>query len=317
MPVVFGKAPGKIIIFGEHAVVYGQPAIAIPVHNVQATARVMPDLNNTQGEIHIQARDIGLDASLTALPKDDPIRKAVTLLLEEINVKQPPALTLQINATIPVAAGMGSGAAVTVAILRVLSNFLGHPLPPEIISTLAFEVEKIHHGTPSGIDNSVITYGKPVYYIRGQTLQTLKTGMRSIWVIADTGIKTPTRETVNAVREAREKEPEKYETLFNSIGRVSENARHALAAGDLKTLGRLLDENQTLLDALDVSHPALDELIETARETGAFGAKLSGGGRGGNMIALVPDADAAQVSKALLAKGAVRVITTHLEKASA
>ncbi len=317
MPVVFGKAPGKIIIFGEHAVVYGQPAIAIPVNNVNATARVMPDLTKDPGMIHVQAPDIGLDAPYHSLQKEDPIRKAVSLLLDEMGIKQPPAFTLQVNATIPVAAGMGSGAAVTVAILRALSNFLGHPLPQETISKLAFEVEKIHHGTPSGIDNSVITYGKPVYYIKGQTLQILKTGMPSTWIIADTGIKTPTRETVHAVHEAREKALDTYEAVFNEIGRVSKNARHALASGDLKTLGRLLNENQTLLKALDISHPALDQLIETARQSGALGAKLSGGGRGGNMIALVPDENTTHISKALLAKGAVRVITTHLEKANA
>ncbi len=93
--------------------------------------------------------------------------------MEEITPYHTPSFTIQLDSTIPIAAGMGSGAAVTVAIIRALSAFLGKPLPNERISEMAYEIEKIHHGTPSGIDNTVVTFQKPVYFQRGEPLQTL------------------------------------------------------------------------------------------------------------------------------------------------
>lgn len=127
MPVIFGKAPGKIILFGEHAVVYGQPAIAIPVQDVTATARITPILNAGSGKVHVQAHDIQLDTMLNDLPEDHPLAAAIRATLEEITPYHTPSFTIQLDSTIPIAAGMGSGAAVTVAIIRALSAFLGKP----------------------------------------------------------------------------------------------------------------------------------------------------------------------------------------------
>ncbi len=164
MPIVFGKAPGKIILFGEHAVVYGQPAIAIPVHRVSATARIIPNIEGQPGQVHIQAPDIDLNALMAKLDNQHPIAAAVRLVAEKRAHRSLPAFTLQVTSTIPIASGMGSGAAVSVAIIRALSSFLGMRQSNESISQLAFEIEKIHHGTPSGIDNTVVTLGQPVYF---------------------------------------------------------------------------------------------------------------------------------------------------------
>lgn len=314
MPVIFGKAPGKIILFGEHAVVYGQPAIAIPVLDVTATARVTPILGGGAGKVHIQAHDIQLDTMLADLPKDHPLAAAIRATLEEITPYHTPSFTIQLDSNIPIAAGLGSGAAVTVAIIRALSAFLGEPLPNQRISELAYEIEKIHHGTPSGIDNTVVTYQKPVYFQRGEPLQTLTPTQPTYWVIADTGEKTPTREMVAGVRDLYENAPDTYEAIFAEIGQIARDARQALTQGDLNQLGPLMNRNQLLLKDLQVSSPRLERLIIAAREAGAVGAKLSGGGGGGNIIALTTYDKLSYLERYLMDEGAVRVMSTALRE---
>ena len=161
MPAISASAPGKIILFGEHAVVYGRPAIAVPVLQVRAKAIVRADPRAQSGQVFIQAPDINLNTTLDDLPTTHPIAAAIRAVTSTMHLQQPPACNLRITSTIPIAAGMGSGAAVTVAILRALSAFWGNPLNDEQVSGMAYEVEKIHHGTPSGIDNHVVTSAMP------------------------------------------------------------------------------------------------------------------------------------------------------------
>lgn len=314
MPAIYAKAPGKVILFGEHAVVYGQPAIAIPVNKVFATARVFPDIGSQAHEIRVKAPDIQLDELLADLPDDHPFAHAIRLTLEAAKIDRPPALTLVISSTIPIAAGMGSSAAITIAIIRALSDYLGMPLTPEKISSLAFEVEKIHHGTPSGIDNYVIAHQKPVFFTHGEPIEHLVVDQPTHWVIADTGEKTPTRETVADVRSLHAADPEALDRIFHHIGQIATQARPALITGDIFRLGELMNENQRLLAQLTVSSPALEKLNDAAKDAGATGAKLSGGGRGGNMIALSPTQDTTAIESALRDAGATRVITTTLTR---
>lgn len=316
MAVITGKAPGKIILFGEHAVVYGQPAIAIPIAKVKATAHIFPDFESTPGQISLQALDIGLDAHLSELNPEHPLAAAVHLTLETLQLEHIPAFVLQLSSTIPIAAGMGSGAAISAAIIRGVSAFLGHPLPDPTVSELSYEVEKIHHGNPSGIDNNVISYGKPVYFQREHPIQFLNIEKETHWLIADSGVKTPTKETVSDLGKRHADNPQFYDEIFQKIGLITQNARQALIEGDIPVLGRLLNENHTLLCELDVSNPELDTLTWTAIGAGAEGAKLSGGGRGGNMIALVSATKIDVIEEALYEAGAVNVISTILAKES-
>lgn len=316
MAVIVGKAPGKIILFGEHAVVYGQPAIAIPVNKVKASASVFPDFSAPSGNIRLQALDIGLDENLYDLAQDHPLAAAVYLTLEMLEPERIPPFTLQISSTIPVAAGLGSGAAVAVATIRAVSSFLGKPLSDNEIADLSFEVEKIHHGTPSGIDNNVVTYGKPVFFQHGLPIEFLEINQPTHWLIADTGEKTPTFETVSDVRKRQAADPQKYHEIFTKIGGTTRRAREPLIDGELHTLGKLMDQNQDLLQGLDVSSPAIDHLVQAARDAGACGAKLSGGGRGGNIIALASPSQIDSVKSALIEAGAVNIISTKLSKES-
>lgn len=315
MPAISASAPGKIILFGEHAVVYGQPAIAAPVSKQRARAVITPDVRAPSGRVRLQAPDIGLEANLDELPDDHPLALTIRLVLGELGIENPPAFNLRVSSSIPVAAGMGSGAAVAVAVIRAVGGFLGKPLPLERISALAYEVEKLHHGTPSGIDNSVVSYEKPIYYQRGQTIQVLKVNKPFSVVIADTGIPSLTSQAVGDVRRAWSEQPECYEGWFRSIGEISHMARGLIEAGEPEKLGMLMDENHALLQKIGVSSPELDRLVETALLAGAWGAKLSGGGRGGNMIALVSPELGEAVAQALREQGAVQAILTEIRQA--
>lgn len=314
MPIIFGKAPGKIILFGEHAVVHGRPAIAIPVSNVAATARIIPIIDAQPGIVHLEAPDIELNADLDSLPDDHPLATAVRMTLDAVSPGHIPSLRCQITSTIPISAGMGSGAAVTVATVRALSSFLGASLSDAEISDIAFNVEKIHHGTPSGIDNTVIAYQQPVYYQQHQPIQIIKVNRPTCWVIGDTGERVSTKTTVADVHARHQADPAGIDSIFDAIGEITDRARQALIDGDLDELGPLLNENQRLLRELGVSSEKLEILIRAAREAGAAGAKLSGGGRGGNMIALASQENSSNIETALWKAGAARVITTTLRE---
>jgi len=313
MPAFSASAPGKVILFGEHAVVYGQPALAVPVADVAAKVRIQPAPDLPRGDVRITALAVGLhNAPLSSLPDEDPLAKAVRLTVETVKAHLP-AARIWISSTIPVAAGLGSGAAVSVALARAVSGFLGKALPPQTVSAIAYEVEKIHHGTPSGIDNTVITYAQPVYFVRGEPIRTFRIAKPFTLVIADSGVPAPTAEAVGDVRRAYQAEPERYRALFTAVGRVVESARAAIVGGAVEDLGALMDENQRLLEQIGVSCPTLERLIAAAKQAGALGAKLSGGGRGGNIIALVPPQEPAlaeTISEALRAAGAVRTIVS-------
>ena len=313
MPAFTASAPGKIILFGEHAVVYGQPAIAVPVTQVRAKATVIPNIRGSAGEVRILAPDVGLDALWSQLSSENPIGATLQGVQSTLGIEHIPSCTVKITSTIPVASGLGSGAAVSVAVIRAFAGFLGHPLPDEQVSSIAFDIEKIHHGTPSGIDNTVVAYAQPVFFVKGQPVENFQVGKPFTIVIGDTGIPAPTKESVGDVRKAWQTNPAQYERLFAVAGSIARTARQAIEGGHPERLGPLMKENHALLQTLVVSSPELDQLVEAAQQAGALGAKLSGGGRGGNMIALVESEQANLVAKALQKAGAVHTITTAVQ----
>ena len=209
------SAPGKVILFGEHAVVYGRPALAVPVTQVQATATVS---ENSRGGVWIEAPNIALSSAITRLEPGHPLVAVINSVFASLGITRPPACTVYLQSTIPVASGLGSGAAVSVAILRALSAFLGQPLSDEQVNRLAFEAEKIHHGTPSGIDNTIVTYARPVYFVKGQPIKTFRVGASFTLVIGDTGISAPTKESVAAVYKLRQADVPRWEKIFDQVG---------------------------------------------------------------------------------------------------
>jgi len=275
-------APGKIILFGEHAVVYGKPAIAIPVSGMRATAWSEPGENG----ITINAMDVNKKIKLST---DNNQFSVLAQSILAITDRHEPNLTINLTSKLPQGSGMGSSAATATAVCRALAGHLGVDLAANEISELVFEAEKIVHGTPSGIDNTVVAYEMPVYFVKGQNPETFEPGKLFRLVIGDTGIEASTKKTVANVRKAWQNEPGLMEGYFDEIEKITRNGKIAIESGNAEQVGELMDENHELLNSIGVGHKILEELVEIAREKGALGAKLTGGGGGGNMVALAED----------------------------
>lgn len=307
-------APAKIILLGEHAVVYGQPAIAIPVLRLRAVATAHKAVPGSG--LQIVASDLGSSLKIATgtgeALSDNPIHVIASKALNVLGI-EPPDLTITVQSDIPVASGLGSGAAISTVIARALALALETTFDNSVINDLVYEVEKFHHGTPSGIDNTVIVYERPVYFVPGRDIDFFSVKGSFHFLIADTGVGALTRVAVGDVKKLYQQRPEHYQPIFEAIGNLVAKAQAALETGDYLQLGSLINQNHAYLQELTVSSLELDRLVEAARKAGAFGAKLSGGGRGGNMIALVAKELLPIVRSALLDAGAVRVFETVLE----
>lgn len=312
MPAISASAPGKIILCGEHAVVYGTPAIALPLTQVSTRTSIFAHPINSAGEVRITASSIGLDSTLDLLSNQHPLRAAILMVEEELGITALPACEIHITTTLPLAAGLGSSASVTVSLVRALSQFMGYPFSDELVNKIAFEVEKIHHGTPSGIDNTVITYQTPVLFRRGSPIEHLEILNAFTLVIADSGAASSTAETVAGVRERWLQDSKTFNGYFSRIGVLTDRISQVLRNGDLTENGSLLTENHEVLQSIGVSTSLLDRLVATALDAGATGAKLSGGGGGGNVIAIVESSLVSGVVQALTSCGAVRTIITTI-----
>lgn len=308
--VVEATAPGKSILLGEHAVVYDRPAIAMPVTHVRATAVITSGRPNVGAVIH--AEDLGRQYLLDAAPKGDPLSFTVRTTLDYLDVATMPDIQLRVRSTIPIASGLGSGAAVATAIVRAVAAYLGRTLSDAEVSELVYETETLLHGTPSGIDNTVVAYEAPIWFQRNEPPVPLVVPSSFTFLIADTGISSPTKKTVGDVRAGREADREHYEALFDLIASLVVAGRRALEAGDALELGRVMVKNQEALRNLDVSSTEIEQLVTTALDAGALGAKLSGAGRGGNVLILTNPEQCAVVETALYRSGAVGVFRTVL-----
>jgi mevalonate kinase len=306
------SAPGKIILFGEHAVVYGRPAIAVPLPSIRASVEVDALPPKERNGIQVHAPALGTTFLLDEVDRQEPLGLAIHLAIETLQVTYPPNLRMTISSEIPISAGLGSGAAVTVAIIRCLCRHFGRSLSNEKISELAYEVECIYHGTPSGVDNTVISYEKPVYFRKDREVKLFNIQDRFTLLLAHSGQTSSTGEVVRGVRERWEDQQNEYERIFDSIERIVDLAYSALQRGDISLLGPLMDQNQNHLASLRVSSPMLDNLIVEARAAGATGAKLSGAGQGGFMITLVEPGNIETVRQALQSAGAAQVLETTI-----
>lgn len=308
--MVTATAPGKVILAGEHAVVYGRPAIAAPVWQVVATATITaaaPGAGCT-----LVASDLGQVLQLADAGDDEPLAVVTRLTLARLGVAHMPDWRIELRSDIPIASGLGSGAALSTALVRAIFARLGQPAPPAVVSELVYESERFYHGVPSGIDNTVVAYGQPIWFVKGQPPEPFMLAAPILLAIADTGIRSPTVLTVSKVREAWLQDRPRYEAIFDAIGDLVHAARRALEQGDPSALGGLFNANQALLQSIGVSCDAIETLVAAARAAGASGAKLSGAGGGGNIIALVEPTTAPAVHAALVAAGARRVIVTAL-----
>jgi mevalonate kinase len=307
------SAPGKAILLGEHAVVYGRPAIAVPLSGLRATVTAEP--GEPGSGVVIEARDLGQMHHMERDAPDEamhPLVVTVCNVLARLGVGDPGDLHLTIASDIPVASGLGSGAAVAVAMIRALDAWFAGNLTDADVSALAYETEVLHHGTPSGIDNNVVTYEQPIAFTRARGVEPFSLGAPLTLVVGDTGLASPTKETVGDVRRAWQAEPSRYEALFDAVAKTVRDGRAAIERGDAAALGAAMRRDHALLQEMGVSCPELDALVAAAEGAGSLGTKLSGGGRGGNMIALVTAEAATDVAAALRAAGAKRVLVSEI-----
>lgn len=303
--MTIATASGKLILWGEHAVVYGQPAIAIPVSQCQAIATV----EESGTELFLELPDIGEAFVVTDTPTHHPLGYAVQLVQQALGEPLPP-LQMHVTSTIPVASGLGSGAATAIALIRALLIHCGRTPEPSLVTELSYQVEKLHHGTPSGIDNTVIAYGQPVWFVRqpsGNLIEPFVAPALPL-VIANTGVFSSTKLVVEEVRRRWSAETDRYNEIFAQCGEIVRAGREALIAGDEPLIGRLMTANHRLLQEMGVSSAELDRLVEAALEAGALGAKLSGAGWGGNLIALGSAETIPLLTQQLHTHGAVQTI---------
>jgi hydroxymethylglutaryl-CoA reductase len=213
-------------------------------------------------------------------------------------------LRIEAYPCVPRAMGLGGSAALAVAVIRALDSHCRLGLNEDAICALAFACEQIAHGTPSGIDNTVATYGRPLLYRRGTPplVRTLKLGEPLPLVIGMSSAESLTARMVARVHDAWLRNRVLYERIFDEIDALTLHALDALEAHDVTQLGDLMNICQGQLNALQVSCAPIEELVQLARDNGAVGAKLTGGGGGGSVIALCPDGGA-QVVRAMQAAG--------------
>lgn len=304
-----GSGFGKVILLSEHFVVYGVPSIVSAIAQA-TTATVEP----SEGE------GWRVDDRRQATPgyKEEKLeqqRESVERILKAAGIdstKNPIKITL--GGDLVAASGIGASAASCVAIARALSDEFGLNLPDERINEIAYEGERAYHGTPSGVDNTAATYGGLIWFVRGKPNVIERIEMREPIeiVMGNTGIVANTVAAVAGVRERKEKNPEKYDKLFKAAEELVHDARRALENFDLKEVGRLMDENHRLLQGIEISCKELDFLVELAREQGALGAKLTGGGLGGNMVALTPGKDLQERVAGAMEKEGFKVLRTKI-----
>ena len=307
----WASAPGKVILFGEHAVVYGCPAIAMPI--VQVKAYALAEAAKVGTGVAINAQDLGRQYLVAAASESDPFGVTCRNILKKLGLTIEPDVRITLHSDIPIASGLGSGAATATAVAKAFVRWLGWELTPAQLSPIIYETEKIFHGTPSGIDNTVVVYEQPVWFVRDKIVETFQVGQPLTILVADTGISSPTHRTVGDVRAGWQKEPERYEALFAAVAEIVQSAREAIESGDLLKVGQLMNQNHELLIQLGVSSEANDKLVEAAQNAGALGAKLSGGGRGGNNVILATPYRVPMIRQALEEAGAVRVLQSTLK----
>ena len=312
MPATTATACGKLILFGEHAVVYDSPAIAIPLSSLKVRSTIEPAIGQPQGRIHIKAAPLGIDHDLSELGKDHFLVHTLELLFSFLGLRQTPTCRITLTSELPIAAGLGSSAAIAISLLRAMSAFLGHPLKPQELNTLAFQSEQAVHGRPSGIDNTVITYEKPIFYQRGEVIEFIQPIREFRFVVADSGVRKSTRESTSQLAQDLEADPGMVQPHLDAIAELVQQSKRSFQIGDIEALGNAIDANQEHLSALRLSCPELDSLILAARQAGALGAKLTGGGMGGHMLALVTPETEAAVTQALISAGSPHVFTTRL-----
>lgn len=281
-----GKGYGKTILFGEHFVVYGLPAIASALGTY-----TVAEVNVIKGE------GWTMDDQRLATPGYKKIKyheaiQSITNVIEYLKVDvQNQRLELTFAGDLVAASGVGASAAQCTSLARALNDTFNLNLNDEEINEAAYEGEKAYHGTPSGIDNTASTYGGLIWFVKNlkggdNTMDRLNSPIKMPLVIANSGITASTTEVVDDVRRLKEQDEKKFKKIFGTYNNLAIKGKNALLEGNIKTVAELMNQNHKLLQEITVSGEINDELVDLAINNGALGAKMTGTGRGGLVIAI-------------------------------
>ncbi|WP_057740446.1 mevalonate kinase [Limosilactobacillus secaliphilus] len=275
-----GTSHAKIILIGEHSVVYGQPAIALPLKDIKTKATLTTQADGqTITSRYFQGKINELPDSMAGVGK----------LIAELTkhfAAEDDSFELTIESDIPAERGMGSSAATAVAITRAFFDYYRTDLSRKELLKWADVEEQITHRSPSGLDAATVSSDSPLWFIKGQAGSQFSLQLDATMVIADTGIQGATKEAINAVKQRLHDQPESTNQLIEHLGQLATITKSILANNEVMKLGTVLNAAQNDLGTLGVSDASLDHLIDAANQNGALGAKLTGGGRGGCMFAI-------------------------------
>ena len=286
-----GKGYGKTILFGEHFVVYGLPAIASALGSY-----TIADVKVVEGNGWVA------DDQRPATPgykkqKYDQAMQSIQNIIDYLKIDtKDQKLDISFSGDLIAASGVGASAAQCTSLARAFNDTFNLYLDDEKINEAAYEGEKSYHGTPSGIDNTASTYGGLIWFKKNltggkNTMDLLQARKKMHLVIANTRITASTTEVVADVRQLKEKNSLRFEKIFDEYENLAKKAKTSLINGDITMIGELMNQNHKLLQEITVSGELNDKLVDMALQNGAVGAKMTGTGRGGLVIALAENED--------------------------
>ncbi len=301
---VQAAAAGKVILLGEHAVVYGHHALAVPLPGA-----LRAGVSEAGEGIRVCAPHWGLSKTIDPRCRTG-IDAAVARICELLDIGIGP-LTIDIDTRLPMGKGLGSSAAFAVAVTRALASYHGIDVDDARVNEIAFACEQLAHGTPSGIDNAIACYERMLLYRRSDELemQTVAAPLSLPLVLGIGHTSASTETMVAGVAHRRRQSPTAFDSLFELMSALSLDATRAVERGDFEHLGASMNVAHGLLNGIGVSTPELEEMVDVAREAGALGAKLTGAGGGGAIVALCPGAEDAV--RSALQQGGYRTLSVR------
>jgi mevalonate kinase len=313
---VISFAPGKSILFGEHAVVYGYPAIAISL-NRGSRCRISETKKNKlviKFENYNQTfRAKNIEELGKVLPyKYKQLLKAFKIVIKRYNI-QLKNLEISLSSTLFPGAGLGSSASIAASLIKALSCFYELGLRKGEINSLAYELEKIVHGTPSGIDNTICTHGNAIYFKDGK-FDFIEIPPKVMFLITYTNIEHDTKEAINRIKKLRDTNPKQTQNYLKEIGHITNKARVALNNKNFPMIGKLMNLNQHYLSKLQISNEVIDNIRDISLKNGAFGSKLTGAGLGGCVITLGDEASLITIASVLKKEGFKNFIARNDKK---
>ena len=305
-----GFGYGKVILFGEHFVVHGVPGIVSAIDST-TDAKVKKTGNK------IVVKDERKTAKGYSEEKRLQQRESIERMMKAMGIDPKMPLSIWIGGTLPGFSGLGASAASSVAIARAIADELRIDFPDERINEFAYEAEKAYAGNPSGIDNTAATFGGLLWFQKNltggtNTIERIRVKEPVEIIIGSTGKVANTKVMVEGVAERKQKNPRKYNPLFEQAEELAYDGRKALEIYDLRKIGELMNKNHRLLQEIEVSSRELDLLVDIAIKQGAYGAKLTGGGGGGCMIALTPKRELQENVATAIEKEGFEVLKTKI-----